>query len=437
MDGRIGRSQVRLAARLAGVAAAGVIVSGCVAAQASPTLEPTTAPTAALTAVPSPSPAATASPSPTFAPLPSGAWTGIHWTRVTSDAPVFSPLVTPGPSADPNVLDSGWVVTGWSRGYVAFDTVVTDGPTSWSDATTTQLSEDGVTWRAGGGFTLSGTGDDPYGGMGVTGIVEGPSGLVAVAAAVVTCGNPGIYVSPVAVSADGTAWKTVTRPANSIQRLTGSAHGYLAVGGSGVFTSTDGAAWSKTDLSAAAFKGLQALQDGVAFGGGYVIVGVTKGPAFEGCGAGPTSLNPATWLSADGSTWAKSSLPGAVTGPDVSVSVCVVNDRVLVASESVDNAAKTWTSADGATWTAAHHDFDCNLTKGAGTAPDGRTLRWGYDDNGVMVVSTIGDDLSTAALAQSGDVPDWTTIGESAFGPAGLIATDQDNEVWIGVPTAS
>jgi hypothetical protein len=383
-------------------------------------------------------PAATASHAATPPTLPAGAWTGIHWTRVTTAEPVWGSPPDPMMSADPDVMDNGWRVVGWSRGYLAFRMVIeTRSDQSWTKTVATSHSTDGIRWQAGGSFTLTGDGTRTSGGSMVGGIVEGPSGLLAYSTEMVTCSSPDTFAFPIAVSPDGVTWTPIRYPADSIQVLDGSSAGYLAVGTSGVFTSADGTTWRRSNLSGVEFAGLDAIEGGAAFAGGYVIAGVTHGPQVDGCGAPLTPLSPSVWRSGDAVAWARETVPGAAASTQASAAVCVVNGHVLVLNEITGDTVRSWTSEDGATWRAAAGTYRCPEFGHRHAARTARTLVYEYRDNGSTALLAIGDDLAATDLTQTGDLPAWDTLmAEPVLGPAGMIATDGAGTIWVGVPVA-
>src|ERR1035437_3191738 len=160
----------------------GVVIAACTAATATPAtslnaLKPsvpnsTAAPELTASATFSLS---TATPTPTqtsvalasLGPLPTGRWTSIHWTQVTTLPVLAQAQATVGDKGDVSIF-------GWSRGYVAFDEV-RDGP---NGAAVTEIhtfsSADGVNWTSGARLTY---GYPVY----ISGVVEGPAGLLAVA----------------------------------------------------------------------------------------------------------------------------------------------------------------------------------------------------------------------------------------------------------------
>jgi len=441
-DMKMGTPDLRLGSsplRAIGAVLISLACAACSASGASPSAsvaETGTSPAAATA-----SPAATGAPTPTqpaAATLPSGAWTSIRWTAFSSQDPVFGPAAD---QTDPNKMDSGWVIVAWSGGYLAFDTVTTtpgSGPWTWT--TSTRHSTDGLDWTAGDTITLTGQqGTSAPGDLSGGGVVESGGVLLAVAGNVVVCGNVPDYLTPVADSSDGGAtWKTVTPDLGSIQHLSGGPSGMIATGEAGVFTSKDGAAWTRASLSGSAFKGLDQIDDGVSMTGGYVISGETFGPQEEGCGAGRQLLSPSLWWSPDGTTWTKDGFSDGLTGTDLSMDVCVATDKVTVATETSNDTQVSWSSSDGQTWQTvpSGSPVSCDWARDITRVGD-RYLHVGQNDDGTTTISLVGDDLSLTTLPQTGDVPAWDSMYGPFVGPAGLVATDQQGHVYLGVPAGN
>jgi hypothetical protein len=256
-------------------------------------------------------------------------------------------LSLPTPAPDGN----GWTVVGRSRGWLAFqETSEDDSPDGQSEIATidTSHSADGLRWKAGGQIKWDGSGID------VMNLVEGPSGLLAYDFEGTVCGSVSGFDLPVAMSADGISWKSIDDPAafaqGGIQNISGGSAGYIATGLAGVWTSTDGMSWRHAALTGKAFKGLDGIENGVAFADGYVIAGQTYGPETGGCGEGPTLLTPSLWWSADGGAWTRDTLSGAIPGAEAWMDVYRLNDHLLLAGESnPGGSGASWASSDGRT----------------------------------------------------------------------------------------
>jgi len=369
------------------------------------------------------------------------------------------PEATAPPDDDPNVTDLGWHVYGWSRGYLAFDQILTDdwsdsGPGLWTLITKTSHSTDGVHWQAGSDFNLTGSGDDEYAGAsgygGISGLVEGPAGLLAYSVLTPDCGT--IYDSavwPVAISPDGVGWQTVNADANGKTidadlyglAVGGGPAGYITAGKNGVFTSTDGLSWKATNLKSPAFSGFQAIEGGTSIVGGFVLSGETRFPDRSCTGDTPTQVTPSLWWSANGSTWTRAALPNPVHGPDFDTWVCRFGDRLLVAIATSGEQSREWVSTDGHSWKSIpvsnvavcpKDDFMGGQYVGS---VGGRTLVLAHTDADSSSIYLLHDDLTLTRLAQTGDVPPVRSQS-GIFGPAGLIVTDDDGNVYLGVPIA-
>jgi hypothetical protein len=434
--------------RLPGFSAVGMLivvaVSAACATSAESPLPASTSPASPVATAPLPSASATAGPT-TFVPaasLPAGKWTEIHWTRLPSTAAQWAP---PPESEGDDVTDVGWQVFGWSRGYVAFDTVRTGAASgSWTAVTNLAWSTDGLDWTSGGSLSLAGAWDEAIGQDGVTSVVEGPAGLLAVTNYGLFCSTVNTLAFPVAVSEDGRTWTPIapkiggkTMQTISIQAIDGGSAGYIAEGETGVFTSRDGVTWSGTSLPSSKFQGIGAFDAGTSFAQGFVVSGTAR-TGDGGCG-GPSRINPRLWWSRDGRTWTQSALAGRPARGGT-VEVCRLNDRVLIATdEAVDDVA--WTSTDGRTWTRRASTIWCAAGMPGSelfTAGD-QTLRVRVtDDRSSAVIATVADDLTETELTQTGAVPDWSMIGwlGPVVGPTGLIVADDSGSVYVGTPVA-
>jgi len=425
---------------LVAAAAIAAIVSGC-SAMATPNPAASQAPGSAGGTI-GPSSRAP-SPNPTeFAPattLPGGPWTGIEWTRTASSSPIWAP--NEGESFDANGGgDTGWIVYGWSGGYVAFDTMTTvaaDGTAT--NVTATEHSLDGLRWQAGDSITFGGVGDTKtaFDGADIAGVTEGPAGLIAYLGEVVVCGNVSREEWPLAVSPDGASWHLVVAGGASSQEIVGGGAGYIAVGTGGVSTSGNGIDWHAVNLKTAAFKGLDGVDEGTSFDGGFVISGEAYGPMSQGCGAGPTPLTPALWWSADGASWTRDPVPNPLTGSAV-MGVCRLGDRTLVATESQNgDVMRIWSSTDGRSWAAmpvGNRDWCALADERQLLAVSGHDPVFFNPDNPTEI-DLVGADLKVTVLPQSGDIPDWDSVGAPVvLGPAGLIAADDSGNLFFGSP---
>ena len=404
---------------------------------------PSKAPAIASTSASSPGAVSTqsANPTPPPSPLPTpplmGKWTGIRWTKVTSNDPHW---LSPDRFNGPNV--NGWTTFGWSRGFISFGTALaTHQDNSWTAVTSVAQSVDGVSWASSGSFTISGPNDkDPFASNGVVGIVEAAGGLLAYTGVSFDCSWKSHDYTPVAASSDGATWTNVTQSLGSIQGIDGAGAGYIATGEAGVYTSVDGLHWTKAALAGNAFARLDLVRGGGAADGGFVILGVALGSKGGGyCDIGPVLLSPTLWFSGDGTAWSKLALPGALAGSDVALDFCRAG-RLLVTNERAGGKTATWSSANGTTWNVSHEAFSCAAARDAADREDlitggGREIFiLPAEKQGPPSLMLVNDALTETTLAQSGDLPDWNHVGPVAGGPAGIIASSGDGTLWLGVP---
>ncbi len=344
-----------------------------------------------------------------------------------------------GGSSKGNVTESGWSVFGWDDGYVAFD-VVTTKSKNGSKVTVidTEHSTDGISWSAGGSFTPpSFTPDVPdQQSPSVDGIEEGPVGLLVYDDydCVCACHFPTIH--PLGASTDGVTWQTVQGVVVGDWLDAGSA-GYIVTEGDQVEISQDGISWTRTRLSGKAFATVDSIDSGASSAGGFVITSETYGPPTQGamCVQFPIPMNPTVWFSADGKNWVRQILPGGIAKGYGSATVCHINAHILLAQEW-DGSELDWTSTDGEAWTSASTGFSCE-----GMPLAGHYLLDSFDPYGNWTVEVLGPDLHYEALAETGDEPNWHDVWADhgwvdALGPAGLIVSDGQGGLWVGVPFA-
>lgn len=438
-----------------GLAMAAIVVS-CTAASISESPAATTAaPSATPSTQPTTAPAAsaTAASLPSVAAAPAGNWTGIKWI---SAGPVFPALSSPeatvdtsaggksGSSVAPAANSS---VFGWSRGYVGFSTLAefsTGAPVVTAVATS---SEDGLHWTASRALDAAGL-SDVY----ITGVVEGPTGLLAVGRFPgVACGGPST-VEALWTSRDGTTWNCVKLSADflaaAIYTVDAGSAGYIASGmlKSGtaqvVLLSADGNTWRKAPLPTATF-GKVIVYGGTSFAAGYVVAGAVQGD--EGCGM--TLLRPALWWSADGKAWTRATLPGAALAPNAWMNVSRLSDSALaaIATEWDDktqiSSVRAWVTRDGRTWDVAGVPA---ILLGQQILSNGRravVVAPPIDLQGPPTIMNIDDDMAVTTLSQSGNGPvasDTSPYWLSALGPTGIVVLSSDgSNLWLGVPTAS
>jgi hypothetical protein len=391
---------------------------------------PSPSPSLAATPVPRPSPSTPAAPpsAPVVGQAPAGSWSALHWL-----------------GAGPLPLNTRDVtVRGWSGGFVAFE------QSPGSDENGNELpvviratsSSDGLHWSA---PTTVKTGFK--GSYGIGSIVEGPGGLLALGYPYGdTCGGPQ-RVFALWSSADGRSWERLSMPkqftANNVQTISGGRAGFIAFGSRAdgttpaIWTSMDGRAWASRALPVVS-SGKLALDAAVSFDSGYVLLGAVLGE--EGCG-GPAHVKPAVWHSADGSSWTRADLPGALKDPSAYLRIRSSGDRLLVTQvpQGDITTAPAWTSTDGVIWSSA-----------GAISPD---VVWGPMSDGrhaVMVVNPesgvglprvtgVDGTGATVVLRQDGDEP---LVSEDvpgyvyAVGPTGLLAVRYDGGAsWLGVPS--
>jgi hypothetical protein len=433
------------------VAAFGIVglIAGCSSNQlASPSTSPVAEPSAGVAAAsPSaaPSPMPTATPSPTPAPsatpladvglAPDGRWTSIQWI----DAGRGFPSLAKAPS-DMYSLN----VYGWSRGFVAFGSDGGQGSDSFHPPTLVSTSSsDGLHWSAPRSIDVSGFRDQ----VDIGEVAEGPAGLLAVGRYPAdTCGGPPV-IAGLWHSADGTTWRAVALPRDMVrghvETLDGGSAGYIATGKQndgktpGIRLSQNATTWRALALPKPP-SGTLVVNGATSFAGGLVVAGAVLGP--EGCG-GASSIHPAVWWSADGSSWARESLPGASTAADASLSIHRLNDDEIVAVSQAGDTPDAWVSTDGRTWNEVATPPIESLF---GTLTDNRrsiVVAAPSGDQGPLTLETVGDQLDLAPLPQTGNGPVQTadsipTI--EAVGPTGLVVVSVDgSHLWLGVPSGS
>jgi hypothetical protein len=396
--------------------------------------------TSATSPVPTPPTGPLATAFPPAPSLPSGNWTGIHWTKFKGQASIW----TPAPDGDFNEATgvehdySDWKVFGWSRGYIAFADATTIDDSGFTEVMSTENSSDGIHWQAGGQFTLSGGPDDDppdFNSDGVGALVEGPAGLIAVYTGEPDCGW-GTYAYPLGTSADGIHWQPAYVDLDS-QTIEAGAAGYIATGKKGVSTSSDGKTWKAADLTGTAFTGLVGLEDGTSFAGGFVISGEANLPA-EGCQSDMIFKTPSLWWSPDGTTWTRDQVPD-VAGPSGLMYVWRVNDQTLIAEQANDAGAivRQWMSSDGRSWKSMPVS-SVDLRPGPWNEAEtigGRTLLLAGAYLDTSAIYALGADLKLTKLTETGELPVYGD-NDAVFGPAGIIVAGDDGNTYVGLPVA-
>lgn len=359
---------------------------------------------------------------------PAGTWTAVHWQQVR----------------DLGLTGNEVGVHGWSGGFIALKQSPGSDDQGNPLPVTIQASasSDGVHWAD---PTSLETG---FQGMfQIRDIVEGPTGLLALAYPYGdTCGGPesvfAMWASP-----DGQAWTRIAMPktftANHVETISGGKAGYIAFGGKGdtetrmIWTSPDAKAWTVRPLPTVS-SGTLVIDQVASFDAGFIVLGGVLGEG--GCGGGQ-HIKPAAWFSATGASWTRASLPGASTDPNASLSMRSSGDRLLVLQTlpGDEPTGPAWSSTDGRTFTSL------------GKVSTGAV--WSYSSLGSHNVSIIGPDSGTgpvtmtaidmagasSPISQDGDVPIVTESGgqvEFAIGPTGILAYTTDGiDSWIGLPS--
>ncbi len=437
------------AGRLRGTIAAlavGCLVAGCTAAAASPSLTatPQSSPEASAPAQPSAGP--TTTPTPTtpsnVGTAPAGKWTGIRWIAA---GPVFPQTPVPDGGDGSSVQIN---VSGWSRGYVGFRTASswdlsgTEPTESW--ATVSTVSADGLHWTPGKAFDAGDVNSRVY----MSGVVEGPAGLLAVGRnPAATCGGPptvrALWTSP-----DGQTWTRVSLPADfasaRVYTVDAGSAGYIATGTleddvtPAVWVSADGRSWRPTTLPKPS-SGV-VVDGATSFAGGYVISG--SHPFEIGCGE--SLYVPSLWWSADGTGWTAASRPEQCLRiplrdgrpdqrprPD--------GHRAAVGREDAGRFAaglgqrrRSHLEPDQVPSSLLSDRILTNGQRGLVVVP--------ALNGGPPTIATVDDDLTVTTLSQSGEGPvdsDESSPWISALGPTGLVILSVDGlNLWLGVPEA-
>ncbi len=466
-----------------------VLVAGCVGARsgsvtpASPMARSTAiasppalaAPSESPTATQTESPTATAQPTAVVDPLPNvpqapaGTWKSIHWTGLPA-TPAFGANVS-DLSWDPRVgvPSTTFEVFGWSRGYVGFtitaghDTGQVDsyGNSIWSDPTlASSYSADGVHWHAGQKLlSLRGETGSPL--ETIRAVVEGPAGLMAVGW---TGGCASVYLYELWTSTDGKTWQAVDTQTSrtlindfSVTHVSGGAAGYVSVAyrSAGAWISKDGRNWQAVPLNIGPFAN-SLVNDGTAVTGGFVLAGLDGTPDCTTSVIQPDDTPPPTpaprvaavWWSADGTSWAHISLPGAVSSAQYQDTwVSRLSDQKVL----VVNGGQAWVSSDGQTWTPANLPGvtqDAIVAQGQhnlvvkGLGVDAGEGSWSPVAAGKLGLQTINDSSALISVGQTGEVPElvywdgyYGPYGMVAVGPTGVVVTSADgSQLWFGTP---
>ncbi|MGD0248580.1 MAG: hypothetical protein ABSB75_05955 [Candidatus Limnocylindrales bacterium] len=212
-------------------------------------------------------------------------------------------------------------------------------------------------------------------------------------------------------------------------------------GTSSVAISQDGRTWRKAaEVPLPAGASSVALDSAAAFHGGFVLAGsIAYGHACAYALEG-NRVEAGIWWSADGSSWTRDELSPSLTCADADVRLSRLSDRALLARESCypnsTVVGLAWTSTDGRSWTPLN--YADSISEYAfytdGTANLGYSYKWGsggYSES-IGQFCYFDNRLLPVALAQSGDVPAGQL--QLALGPAGVIATVDGTQFWMGIP---
>jgi hypothetical protein len=429
--------------------ASGCLVAGCSVAAASPSptiTPPSPTPNSSPTQLtPGPTPSPTPTPTPTqtptltavssVGPAPAGEWTGIRWIFAGS---VFPQTPVPDGGDQSSVQIS---VFGWSRGYVGFRTAVTQtladtGPGSEKWIMVSTASPDGLHWTSGKTLGAGDTGSWVF----IGAVVEGPAGLLAVGRnPAAMCGGPAT-VGAMWTSPDGLTWTRVQPPSDfvaaSIYTVDAGSAGYIATGTlkdgvtPAVWISADGRSWGRTTLPKPPSGSI--LVDGAtAFAGGYVISGAQR----LDIGCGMSEFVPTLWWSPNGKSWTSGNLSGAMPAGDAWVTVNRISDHALMAiaqgwdATGVVSSQQIWVTGDGQKWQLVKSPS--NLLNSYILTNGQRGLMAVHQTNGYgpPTIATVNDDLTVTILNQSGNGPvdsDTSSQWMSALGPTGVVILSED-----------
>jgi hypothetical protein len=257
------------------------------------------------------------------------------------------------------------------------------------------VDQDGVAWTSPDGFNWTrATLPDP--GLGITGLVAGGPGFVAVGSSESVEGEP----------------------------MPG-AH-------SGIWTSVDGTIWTR-------------VPDGPIFANSFINAVVSGGPGLVAVGStiDPVDPNgvffPAIWTSADGLAWTKEAIPtdpvpwtsvvGTLQGRTISSVVAVPEGFVAVGVEfgltpTNLHRAAAWTSADGRSWARVPHDpvFDGGEDSGARF---GMRAVYLIGDRLIAVGATPGGPTVWVSPPEPGMLPGQTGPAATPGGPVVPLPADQ------------
>jgi hypothetical protein len=463
---RPARALSRPALGFAAVAAAAILlIVALVARSLSPAPSPSgvVGPSgSASPSAPSGSPSAAVTPNgtlPNLPAVPTGKWTGLEWFVLPDGMVPASTIYGSGSYVD---------LFGWSGGYVDF---VWDGRQSvvpWASA-------DGLHWQAGpklppGEFPIRlprlGTSSE-WCDFEVDSFVEARAGLLAHARLVCqgldSSGSGTTLYSATWASADGLTWTAAANVPDGELSVGGA--GYLATDGQHVWVSQDGSAWQSGSLPGQALPGTVRWGHPIAFAGGFILAPETSYTQWMLSDNNyPVGTPTGVFWSADGRTWSRQDPPGAPSGLTGLWLDKIDDNLLLLREETFDKAAgkwsaTAWTSVDGRAWkqmarwtgidplnpgSVVNGVIELNGAVAAGLGhavvvhhDQGMDQVYGFDP-ATRSAYDLSPTLSQDTLSQAEGYPALSPYGHGlALGPSGLLATDEQGRLWIGVPTVS
>jgi hypothetical protein len=353
------------------------------------------------------------------AALGAGVW--VAGSRSVNTAPSSSPAAAPAFTRVAVLSSSGGATFGDAATAGSSLIVVGSLGAEVSQTAAAWTSADGVTWSS--VSTVAATGGKLLGRF-----VAGAAAPVAIGLQCPGAGQPCTFAG-VTLASDTAQWTALhwvaSTPAFGTPLQRGPGYGFqmnaVAAGnnaevmvgsavsfqgptpiGPAVATSTDGLTWTWRVLAGAQPSG--SAMSGVAAGGhGFIAVGT-----------GPT-VQPAVWISADGSSWEQVSTATAPTKGELDD--VAAGGGVYVAVGRDGTSAAAWVSTDGLTWRRAPSGTplaDGYMTRvtwtGAAFLAVGKT---GADD-GAAWVSTDGSSwtrLDTSDIFKGTPIVGGTTLG--------------------------
>ena len=321
------------------------------------------------------------------------------------------------------------------------------------------ISENGLDWERVTSESFTGT-PDAFGTEGTQvmhDVVQSGPGVVAVG----YDGGPRTGAdAAVWTSGDGELWERVPDLSGALggdgdqvmKRVLAVDGRLVAVGSSSrrpaVWVSTDGAAWEV----AGGFDGAQpgALTDVCAFGDLLVAVGYAGGEDVERLGVwlsgGASPLQPAIWISADGSWWSEISQTSDAAPPEtdsdwgVAQRVVPFGDSLIILVDEMGGLA-AWVSADALAWHRTAESIEIPLPAwgvAAALADEERLVVSTFS-----IVSNYAPHQASAFIVGSDDAADWALVHEEdlvtqtrMLDPAplgGIVDAIRFGEVLIGV----